>query len=280
MNSNEAGMPFRLASRRLHPEDTIVALAGRQIGGGTFSVIAGPCAVESEAAFFAAADAVRAAGADFLRGGAFKPRTSPYDFQGLEREGIRLLEEARVRTGLPVISEIVDVRDLPLFENIDIIQVGARNMQNYGLLKTLGHVGKPVLLKRGQSATYKELLTAAEYILAEGNPEVILCERGIRTFETYTRNTLDVTAVPALREMTHLPILVDPSHASGKARFVEPLALAATAAGADGLMVEVHNDPAAALSDGEQSLRPGEFRELLCRARRIRAVVCGDEDGE
>ena len=237
----------------------VINVSGAEIGGGAFTLIAGPCAIESRKQLFAAADGVKAAGAELLRGGAFKPRTSPHDFQGLGAEGIRLLLEARERTGLPVVTEIVDPRQIPLFEQVDLIQVGARNMQNYELLKELGHTDKPVLLKRGLASTIKELLMAAEYIMAGGNERIILCERGIRTFETATRSTLDLSAVPVLHEKSGLPVLVDPSHAMGAARFVPPMALAAAAAGADGLLIEVHADPAHALSDGAQALRPEEF---------------------
>lgn len=268
--------PYKAASRKLHPEDSVIEVAGRKIGNGNFVTIAGPCSVESEEQIIDIAEAVKAAGADFLRGGAFKPRTSPYDFQGLEADGIKLLELAKAATGLPIISEVVDVRTLPLFENVDIIQVGARNMQNFGLLKTLGGIDKPVLLKRGLCATYKELLTSAEYIMAEGNSNVILCERGVRTFEGYTRNTLDIGAVPALRKLSHLPVIVDPSHGTGRAGMVEPMALAAVAAGADGLMIEVHNDPMNALSDGEQSITPDDFAGLMDRLSAVRRAVNGE----
>ncbi|MBQ6464778.1 MAG: 3-deoxy-7-phosphoheptulonate synthase [Oscillospiraceae bacterium] len=253
----------------------VINVSGAEIGGGAFTLIAGPCAIESREQLFAAADGVKAAGAELLRGGAFKPRTSPHDFQGLGAEGIRLLLEARERTGLPVVTEIVDPRQIPLFEQVDLIQVGARNMQNYELLKELGHVDKPVLLKRGLASTIKELLMAAEYIMAGGNERIILCERGIRTFETATRSTLDLSAVPVLHEKSGLPVLVDPSHAMGAARFVPPMALAAVAAGADGLLIEVHADPAHALSDGAQALRPEEFAQLAEQARQIRRIVRG-----
>lgn len=268
--------PYKAASRKLHFEDSVIEVAGRKIGGGNFVTIAGPCSVESEEQVVDIAKAVKASGADFLRGGAFKPRTSPYDFQGLEADGIKLLEKAKAVTGLPIVSEVVDVRTLSLFENVDIIQVGARNMQNYGLLKTLGGIEKPILLKRGLSATYKELLTSAEYIMSEGNCNVILCERGIRSFEGYTRNTLDIGAVPALHKLSHLPVIVDPSHATGRAAMVEPMALAATAAGADGLMIEVHNDPMNALSDGEQSITPEAFDRLMGKLGAVRGAVDGD----
>ena len=250
-----------------------VNVSGAEIGGGNFTLIAGPCAIESRGQLFAAADGVKAAGAQLLRGGAFKPRTSPHDFQGLGEEGIRLLLEARARTGLPVVTEIVDVRHLPLFEDVDLIQVGARSMQNYELLKELGHTDKPVLLKRGQACTLRELLQAAEYIMDGGNERVILCERGVRSFDPSTRFLLDLSAVPVLHELSDLPVLVDPSHALGAARFVPPMALAAAAAGADGLLVEVHPDPAHALSDGAQALRPEELAALAEKLRRVRAAI-------
>ena len=234
-----------------------------------FTLIAGPCSVESEAQILSIARAVKAGGAHMLRGGAFKPRTSPYDFQGLKEEGIRLLLAAGRETGLPVVTEITGIRELSLFEEVDVIQIGSRNMQNYELLKETARLGKPVLLKRGMAATLREFLMSAEYILAEGNPRVILCERGIRTFDDCTRNTLDLAVIPLLKELSHLPVMVDPSHGTGLARLVPPMALAATAAGADGLMIEVHNDPAAALSDGEQAIRPEDFAVL---AERVGAV--------
>jgi len=263
--------PFKNASRKFHVEDTVITLSnGVKIGGGNFQVIAGPCSVESEEQIITVAKSVKAAGATLLRGGAFKPRTSPYSFQGLHELGIKLLLEAKKETGLPVVSEIMDASHIPLFEEIDIIQVGARNMQNFELLKQLGQLRKPVLLKRGLANTLQELLMSAEYILAGGNREVILCERGIRTFETYTRNTLDLSAVPVLRGLTHLPVIVDPSHSTGYARLVRPMALAAVAAGADGLIIEVHNDPANALCDGPQSLTPEAFAELMEKVQAIR----------
>jgi 3-deoxy-7-phosphoheptulonate synthase len=236
-------------------------------------VIAGPCSVETEEQIVTVAKAVKAAGADMLRGGAFKPRTSPYDFQGLRAEGLRLLEIAKAETGLPLVTECMGVDDLPLFENVDVIQIGARNMQNYELLKAVGKLDKPILLKRGLANTLKELLMSAEYIMAGGNEKVILCERGIRTFDDYTRNTLDLAAVSMLRELTHLPIIVDPSHATGIARLVPPMAMAATASGCDGLIIEVHNDPMHALCDGAQSLRPDEFDKLMGRVKRIRDII-------
>ena len=256
--------PFKKANRRFKEADTVITLEnGTKIGGGNFQVIAGPCSIESEEQIIAVAQAVKAAGATMLRGGAFKPRTSPYAFQGLHSRGIRLLLEAKEATGLPIVTEIMDAAHLPLFEEIDVIQVGARNMQNFELLKHLGQLNKPILLKRGLANTLQELLMSAEYIMASGNEQVILCERGIRTFETYTRNTLDISAVPVLKRLTHLPVVVDPSHGTGDAGLVRPMALAATAAGADGLMIEVHNDPAHALCDGPQSLTPENFTTLM-----------------
>ncbi len=258
--------PYKKANRKFHPDDTVIELPGGQrIGGGTLSIIAGPCSVETEEQICEVADRVKAAGAQFLRGGAFKPRTSPYAFQGLKAEGIELLREARKKTGLPIVTEIMSAAHLPLFEDVDIIQVGARNMQNFELLKELGKIRKPILLKRGLSSTIEELLMSAEYIMAGGNEQVILCERGIRTYETYTRNTLDISAVPILKRLSHLPVVVDPSHASGIAWLVEPLAMAAVAAGADGLIIEVHNNPAKALSDGAQSLTPDQFDRVAKR---------------
>ena len=244
-----------------------------KIGGGNFCMIAGPCSVETEEQIIYVAEQVKAAGADILRGGAFKPRTSPYDFQGLKGEGIRLLLEAKKATGLPIVTEIMNANYLDLFEDVDIIQVGARNMQNFDLLKELGRTNKPILLKRGLANTLKELLMSAEYIMSEGNQNVILCERGIRTFDTYSRNTLDLTAVPMLHELSHLPVIVDPSHATGKVRLVPPMALAAVACGADGVMVEVHNDPMHALCDGAQSLKPEQFADLAKRMRRVREAL-------
>ena len=266
--------PFKQANRKFHPNDTIVEVGNHiRIGGGYFVTIAGPCSVESEAQIIDVAKAVKASGAEILRGGAFKPRTSPYAFQGLKGEGIRLLLEAKKETGMPIITELMNINDLPLFEEVDIIQIGARNMQNFDLLKEVGKTQKPILLKRGLANTLQELLMSAEYIMSEGNENVILCERGIRTFETYTRNTLDVSAVPALHELSHLPVVVDPSHATGKAKLVPTMAAAAVAAGADGLMVEVHNDPACALCDGAQSLTPDQFDELNRKIHRIREAM-------
>ncbi len=264
---------YKKANRKFHPEDTVIDISGVKIGGGNFIKIAGPCSVESEAQVTEIAKKVKAAGADVLRGGAFKPRTSPYDFQGLKADGIELLLKAKKETGLPIVSEIMNSDHLPLFAEVDIIQVGARNMQNFELLKALGKTDKPILLKRGLANTLKELLMSAEYIMAGGNENVILCERGIRTFETQTRNTLDISAVPALREMTHLPVIIDPSHACGVARMVEPLALAAAAAGADGIMTEVHNDPKNALCDGAQSLTPEQFAVLSGKVNKVREAL-------
>ena len=266
---------FRLTGRSAKSADTVVEIGPVKLGGGHFALIAGPCAVESEEQIVAAARAVKAAGADMLRGGAFKPRTSPYDFAGLGGEGLRLLRLAREETGLPVVSEIMSVRDLPLFEDVDVLQVGARNMQNFELLRELGRQGKPVLLKRSLSATVKELLMSAEYLMSGGNERVILCERGVRGFGEYTRCTLDLSVVPVLHELTHLPVIVDPSHAAGAARFVPPLALAAAACGADGVMTEVHCDPSRALCDGAQALRPEEFTELAEKLRAVRAAARG-----
>ena len=265
--------PFKNANRKFHPDDTIVEIGDVRIGGGNFAIIAGPCSVESPEQIIEVARKVKEAGASILRGGAFKPRTSPYDFQGLKADGIEYLLEAKKITGMPIITEIMNANHLPLFEQVDIIQVGARNMQNFDLLKELGHTRKPILLKRGLANNLKELLMSAEYIMAGGNENVILCERGIRTFETYTRNTLDISAVPMLRELTHLPVVVDPSHASGIARLVKPLARAAAAAGADGVMIEVHNDPVHALCDGAQSLTPEQFADTADKIRKIREVT-------
>ena len=265
--------PFKQANRKFHPNDTIVQIGDVRIGGGYFAMIAGPCSVESEEQIIEVAKAVKASGADILRGGAFKPRTSPYAFQGMKGEGIRLLELAKQETGLPIITEIMNINDLPLFENVDVIQVGARNMQNFDLLKELGKTRTPILLKRGLANTLQELLMSAEYIMSEGNEQVILCERGIRTFETYTRNTLDLSAVSVLHDLSHLPVVVDPSHATGKAKLVPPMAVAAAAAGADGIMIEVHNNPACALCDGAQSLTPQQFDELNHRIQKIREAI-------
>ncbi len=265
--------PFKQANRKFHPRDSIISIGDVRIGSGFFGVIAGPCSVESEEQIIEVAMAVKESGANILRGGAFKPRTSPYAFQGMRDEGIRLLLKAREACGLPIVTEIMNISTLDLFQDVDIIQVGARNMQNFDLLKELGRTQKPILLKRGLANTLQELLMSAEYIMSEGNENVILCERGIRTFETYTRNTLDLSAVSVLHELSHLPVVVDPSHATGKARLVPPMALAATAAGADGIMVEVHNNPSCALCDGAQSLTPHQFDELCHRIRNIREAI-------
>ncbi|MEG0804891.1 MAG: 3-deoxy-7-phosphoheptulonate synthase [Lachnospiraceae bacterium] len=255
--------PYKNANRKFHPDDTVVDVGGIQIGGGTFQIIAGPCSVESKEQICQVAVAVKEAGASLCRGGAFKPRTSPYAFQGMREEGIKLLLEAKKVSGLPIVTEIMDLSHLPLFEEVDVIQVGARNMQNFELLKELGTLKKPILLKRGLSSTLQEFLMSAEYIMAGGNENVILCERGIRTFETATRNTLDLASIPLLKSMTHLPIIVDPSHATGIAKLVKPMSLAAAACGADGLMIEVHNDPPHALCDGAQSLTPEAFSDVV-----------------
>ena len=272
-NVKRIAAPYKKANRKFHPQDTMVDCGGVTIGHGLFQIIAGPCSVESEEQMVTVAKAVKAAGATLLRGGAFKPRTSPYAFQGLHEDGLKLLLKAKEATGLPVVTEIMDASHLPLFDDVDVIQVGARNMQNFELLKVLGKTHKPILLKRGLANTIQEWLMSAEYIMAGGNDQVILCERGIRTYETATRNTLDLSCIPVLREKTHLPILVDPSHATGVARLVKPMAMAATAAGADGLMIEVHNDPKHALCDGAQSLTPDEFADVVRRVKGIRAVV-------
>lgn len=265
--------PYKRVNRKFHPEDTVVDVNGVKIGGGHFGIIAGPCSVESEAQILEVANSVKAAGATMLRGGAFKPRTSPYDFQGMKSEGIELLEKAKAATGMPLVSEVMNADHLPLFENVDVIQIGARNMQNFELLKAVGRTNKTVLLKRGLANTLKEMLMSAEYIMSEGNENVILCERGIRTFETFTRNTLDLSAIPALKEKSHLPVVVDPSHATGIASMVEPMAMAAAAAGADGLMIEVHNDPANALCDGKQSLTLAQFASVVEKVNKIREAI-------
>lgn len=265
--------PYKKANRKFHPKDTIVEVGGVKVGGGNFAVIAGPCSVESEEQIIEVARRVKAAGADMLRGGAFKPRTSPYSFQGMRAEGIELLVKAKKATGLLIVSEIMNENHLELFEDVDVIQVGARNMQNFELLKALGRTRKPILLKRGLANTLEELLMSAEYIMCGGNENIILCERGIRTFEHYTRNTLDISAVCALHEMTHLPVIVDPSHSTGMAEMVPPMSLAAAACGADGLMIEVHNDPPHALSDGAQSLTPDQFDELMVKINKVREAV-------
>ena len=251
----------------------MVTIGDLKIGDGNFVIIAGPCSVESKEQILQVAESVKKSGASLLRGGAFKLRTSPYDFQGMKDEGLKLLLEAKVKTGMPIVSEIISVNHLPLFDDVDVIQIGARNMQNIELLKAVGKTGKPVLLKRGFASTLEELLMSAEYITSEGNKNVILCERGIRTFETYTRNTLDLSAIPALKEQTDLPVIVDPSHATGKAALVEPMALAAVAAGADGLMIEVHNDPENALCDGSQSLTPEQFDQVAKKVFKVREAL-------
>lgn len=260
---NRITEPYKNANRKFHPQDTILDIEGRKIGGKYFTIIAGPCSVESEKQIIEVAQAVKASGASMLRGGASKPRTSPYAFQGLRGDGLDLLLKAKKETGLPIVTEIMDVRHLDMFKDVDLIQVGARNMQNFELLKELGRTKKPILLKRGLANTIEEWLMSAEYIMSEGNTEIVLCERGIRTFEPYTRNTLDLSAIPILKERTHLPVIVDPSHASGVARLVSPMSLASVGAGADGLMIEVHNDPAKALCDGAQSLKPEQFDQVV-----------------
>ena len=265
--------PFKQANRKFHPKDSIIEIGDVRIGGGYFAMIAGPCSVESEEQIIEVAQAVKASGANILRGGAFKPRTSPYAFQGMKEAGIDLLLKAKKATGLPIVTEIMNISTLDLFTDVDIIQVGARNMQNFDLLKELGKTQKPILLKRGLANTLQELLMSAEYIMSEGNENVILCERGIRTFETYTRNTLDISAVTALHNLSHLPVVVDPSHATGKASMVMPMALAATAAGADGIMIEVHNNPSCALCDGAQSLTPHQYDDVCHRVRKIREAI-------
>ncbi len=265
--------PFKQANRKFHPKDSIIEVGNARIGGGYFAMIAGPCSVESEEQIVEVAMAVKESGANILRGGAFKPRTSPYAFQGMKDEGIKLLLKAKEATGLPVVTEIMNINTLDLFADIDIIQVGARNMQNFDLLKELGKTNKPILLKRGLANTLQELLMSAEYIMSEGNENIILCERGIRTFETATRNTLDLAAVSVLHELSHLPVVVDPSHATGKATLVAPMAAAATACGADGLMIEVHNNPSCALCDGAQSLTPAQFDEVSHQVRKIREAI-------
>ena len=255
--------PYKKANRKFHPEDTIVDVAGHKFGGNHFQIIAGPCSVESESQVIGIAKAVKESGATILRGGAFKPRTSPYAFQGMGLDGLKILLKAKEETGMPICTELMNEKYIDEFADVDIIQIGARNMQNFDLLKAVGKVDKPVLLKRGLAATMEEWLMSAEYIMSNGNSKVILCERGIRTYETYTRNTLDLSAIPLMKEKTHLPIIVDPSHASGIARLVKPMSIAATGAGADGLMIEVHNDPPHALCDGAQSLRPEQFDDVV-----------------
>lgn len=265
--------PFKKANRKFHPEDSVIDIGGVKIGGGNFAVMAGPCSVENEEQIIETAKAVKAAGATLLRGGAYKPRTSPYDFQGLHEEGIKLLIKAREITGLPIVSEIMSPDQVPVFEDVDCLQVGARNMQNFDLLKAIGKTNKPVLLKRGLSATIKEWLMSAEYIMSEGNPNVILCERGIRTYETYTRNTFDVSAISALKELTHLPVVGDPSHATGKVSLIKPMAMAAVVSGADGLEIEVHNCPKKALSDAAQQLTPEQFVGVMKDIEKARSII-------
>lgn len=265
--------PYKNANRKFHTDNTVIPVGNTVVGDGSLTIIAGPCSIETPEQMSEVARAVKAAGATLLRGGAFKPRTSPYAFQGLGGEGLKMLLDAKKETGLPVVTEIMNLGQLPLFDEVDVIQVGARNMQNFDLLRELGRLQKPILLKRGLSSTIEELLMSAEYILAGGNEQVILCERGIRTFETYTRNTLDISAVPLLKHLTHLPVIVDPSHATGISRLVRPLSLAATAAGADGLMIEVHNNPACALCDGPQSLTPQAFAQVARDVRLIHSTL-------
>ena len=267
--------PYKAANRKFHPDDSVIDCAGHPIGGGNFQVIAGPCSVESEEQVVGIAKAVKAAGATLLRGGAFKPRTSPYSFQGLGKAGLDMLLVAKKETGLPIVTELMSQEQLELFDDVDVIQIGARNMQNFDLLKEVGRsTRKPILLKRGLSSTLQELLMSAEYIMASGNPNVILCERGIRTFETATRNTIDLTVVPVLHRLSHLPVVIDPSHATGVARLVHPLAVAATAIGADGLIIEVHNDPPHAKCDGAQSQTPEMFAETMKVVQSIRPFAC------
>ena len=269
--------PYKCANRKMHQADTVIDVGGVKIGDGSFQIMAGPCSIESQEQISEIAMSVKASGANLLRGGAFKPRTSPYAFQGLREEGLKMLINASRQAGMPVVTEVMDISQLRYFDDVDVIQVGARNMQNFELLKELGHLDKPILLKRGFSATLTELLMSAEYIMAGGNENVILCERGIRTFETATRNTLDLSAVTVLHELTHLPVVVDPSHATGVARYVKPMAMAAAACGADGLIIEVHNDPPHALCDGAQSLRPEQFEDVAKAVRRVRAAALSEE---
>ena len=265
--------PYKKANRKFHPDDSVIDVDGVKIGGGNFAVIAGPCSIESEDQITYCAQRVKAAGASLLRGGAFKPRTSPYSFQGMRSEGLDLLKLARRATGAPIVTEIMNTEHLPLFENVDLIQVGARNMQNFELLKAVGRQKKPVLLKRGLANTLEEFVMSAEYIMAEGNENVILCERGIRTFETYTRNTLDLSAVQAVKRLSHLPVIVDPSHAAGKSAYIQSLSLAAAACGADGLIIEVHPCPKCAMSDAKQQLTPAQYAELFAEVRRVAQAV-------
>ena len=265
--------PYKNVNRKFHPEDTVIDVNGVKIGGDSFAIIAGPCSVESEEQICAIAESVKKSGAKMLRGGAFKPRTSPYSFQGMGAEGIELLLKAKERTGLPIVSELMSLEQLPHFEEVDVIQIGARNMQNFELLKAMGKIDKPILLKRGLSSTIEELLMSAEYIMAGGNKNVILCERGIRTFETYTRNTMDISAIPVLKSLTHLPVIADPSHAIGISKYVKSMSLASAAAGADGLIIEVHNNPAKALCDGAQSLTPEAFLEVSTSVKSVLEAV-------
>lgn len=267
--------PYKNVNRKFHPDDSVIDVRGVKIGGGHFPLIAGPCSVETEEQICEIAVSVKKSGAAMLRGGAFKPRTSPYAFQGLRADGIKLLLEAREISGLPIVTEIMDLSQLDLFADVDVIQVGARNMQNFELLKHLGKTDKPILLKRGLSSTLEELLMSAEYIMAGGNEQVILCERGIRTFETYTRNTLDISAIPSLKTLSHLPVIIDPSHATGKSAMVKPLSIAAAAIGADGLIIEVHNDPQHALCDGPQSITPEAFADVANCVRTVRDCCKG-----
>ena len=272
--------PYKNANRKFHEEDTVIPVGNTQMGGDVFTMIAGPCSIESEEQICLIATAVKQAGATMLRGGAFKPRTSPYAFQGLRAHGLDLLLEAKKLSGLPVVTEIMDLSQLDLFADVDVIQVGARNMQNFELLKELGHTGKPILIKRGLANTLQELLMSAEYVMAGGNGNVVLCERGIRTFETAARNTLDLSAVPLLKKMSHLPVIIDPSHATGVAGLVKPMALAAAASGADGLMIEVHNDPSHALSDGAQSLTPEAFADVSAAVQAVLPFACRYNHGK
>lgn len=265
--------PYKNANRKFHPADTIVDVAGHKFGGNHFQIIAGPCSIESEKQIIEVAEACKKAGAALLRGGAFKPRTSPYSFQGMGVDGLKLLKKAKAETGMPIVTEIMSEEYIDDFDGVDVMQVGARNMQNFDLLKRLGKLKTPILLKRGIAATIEEWLMSAEYIMSEGNPNVILCERGIRTYETYTRNTLDLSAIPVLKERTHLPVIVDPSHALGISRFVKPMCLASVGAGADGLMIEVHNDPAHALCDGAQSIRPEQLEDVVCSISNMLPLV-------
>ncbi|HIU99884.1 MAG TPA: 3-deoxy-7-phosphoheptulonate synthase [Candidatus Stercoripulliclostridium merdipullorum] len=272
--------PYKNANRKFHPQDTVVSVGGYPIGGGHFQFMAGPCSVESEEQVIAIAKAVKEAGATILRGGAFKPRTSPYAFQGLGESGIQLLLEAKRETGMPIVTELMSVRHIDAFRDVDMIQIGARNMQNFELLKEVGRTDKPILLKRGLANTIQEWLMSAEYIMSEGNMNVVLCERGIRTFEPYTRNTLDLSAIPLLRDLTHLPIIVDPSHASGISKLVAPMSLAAVGAGTDGLMIEVHNNPACALCDGPQALTPEQFADVVKNVDVLLPIVHRVRDGK